>query len=482
MTDGGRNPGQVFIKANNMKTKTNSIRLMNDEIFATAVETICNLIKDDKDNFESGRIQYECWGPLGAMSPISRAAFVEEFGEDQTARAEAEARAKLEPKKSEESAPCYSNYSKMADMQNGFPEVGAFVWASCSFLKCDGGDGIFDELRNRYLYEDSDNNKTLCQVAQVFTVSKEEFERPELADSLCKDRNVAGGTAREEEDKDDESAFYTIVAAVTDGERVYYIDSEGFNYARYILLPSDWRYSLNDLYLKVEEEEKRIEEEKEAEEARREEEERKEYEARCAKYEHLMTSTKELSDQIDWRKECGTIRRKIMSIYKKNILAMLQNDFPGVKFSLTSKGGAVSVEWTDGPTEKEVKEKSDLDLFCKSAFHCDPYCDYGYYGTRKYADFAQKYGSYAFGYNDEIRLYRGTSEECLTCALGFISDIAGREVNRNDKISIEEKEFIISAASQIDHNLPSDSSDWMTYGWVGTFGQLAQEFINNTSF
>ena len=474
-----------------MKTKTNSIRLMNDEIFATAVEVICNLIKDDKEAFESGSVQYECWGPLGTMSPISRAAFVEEFGEEQTARAEAEARAKLEPKKAEEGVPCYYNFSKMADKQIGIPNVGDFVWASCSWLKCDGGDGIYDELRNRYICEDSENNnklwnsendKNLCKVAQIFTVSKEEFEKPELADSLCKDREVAGGGAREEEDKEVDFAYYTIVAAVTDGDRVYYIDSEGFNYARYILLPSDWRYSLNDLCAKVLEEEKRIKEEQEAEEARREEEARKEYEARCAKYEHLMTSTKELSDQIDWRKECGTIRRKIMSIYKKNILAMLQNDFPGVKFSLTSKSGSVSVEWTDGPTEKEVKEKSDLDLFCKSAFHCDPYCDYGYYGTRKYADFAQKYGSYAFGYNDEIRLYRGTSEECLTCALGFISDIAGREVGKDDKISREEKEFIISAASQIDHNLPSNYDDWMTYGWVGTFGQLAQEFINNTSF
>ena len=452
---------------------------MNDALFTEAVKVIFNLIKNDPKTWENEHEQYEIFGTLGNMSPLSRAAFVKEFGEEQTARAEKEARAKLELK---ENKSCYLSFSKRADSQFGTPEVGEFVWASCSFLKCDGGDGIFDELRNRYLYEDSDNNKTLCQVAQVFTVSKEEFEKPELADSLCKDRNVAGGVAREDEYKDDESAYYTIVAAVTDGERVYYIDSEGFNYARYILLPSNWRDTLNDLYSKVEEEENRIEEEKEAEEARKEEEERKEYEARCAKYEHLMTSTKELSDQIDWRKECGTIRRKIMSIYKKNILAMLQNDFPGVKFSLTSKGGAVSVEWTDGPTEKEVKEKSDLDLFCKSAFHCDQYCDYGYYGTRKYADFAQKYGSYAFGYNDEIRLYRGTSEECLTCALGFISDIAGREVGKDDKISREEKEFIISAASQIDHNLPSYYDDWMTYGWVGTFGQLAQEFINNTSF
>ena len=122
---------------------------MNDEIFATAVEVICNLIKNDKETFESESVQYECWGPLGTMSPISRAAFVEEFGEEQTAKAEAEARSKLEPKKAEEGVPCYSNYAKMADMQNGLPEVGEFVWASCSFLKCDGGDGIYDELRNR---------------------------------------------------------------------------------------------------------------------------------------------------------------------------------------------------------------------------------------------------------------------------------------------------------------------------------------------
>lgn len=474
----------IFLNINTLNTytimkQTKSIRLMNDALFAEAVSVIFNLIKNDIETWENENDQYEIFGTLGNMSPLSRVAFVKEFGEEQTARAEKEARAKLELK---ENKSCYSSFSKRADLQFGIPEVGEFVWASCTWMKCDGGEGIYDELRSRYLYDDCDNKKVLCKVDQVFTVSKEEFEKPELADSLCKDNNVAGGCAREEEDENDESAYYTIVAAVTDGQRFYYIDSEGFGYARYILLPSNWRDTLNDLYVKVEEQEKRIKEEKEAEEARREEEARKEYEERCAKYEHLMTSTKELSDQIDWRKECGTIRRKIMSIYKKNILAMLNNDFPGVKFSLTSKGGAVSVEWTDGPTEKEVKEKSDLDLFCKSAFHCDPYCDYGYYGTRKYADFAQKYGSYAFGYNDEIRLYRGTSEECFECALGFISDIAGRKVERDEKVSVEEREQIFAAACKIDRNLPCSPCEWSNLRWASTFGQLAQIFIDITSF
>ena len=241
-------------------------------------------------------------------------------------------------------------------------------------------------------------------------------------------------------------------------------------------------FELKTMEMKFRHEMERIKEEKEAEEARREEEERKEYEARCAKYEHLMTSTKELIEQIDYKKNNGTIRRKIMSIYKTNILAMLNKDFPGVKFSLTSKSGTVSVEWTDGPTKKEVQEKCDLSLFYKYVYQSDPYSDYGYYRVNKHSDFAQKYGSYAYGYDEEIRLYRGTSEECFNCALGFISDIVGREVQKYDKMSNEERDMILMAANKIDPNLPGSPCECSNLSWATNFGNLAEIFIYHTSF
>ena len=111
-----------------MKTKTTSIRLMNDTLFTEAVKVIFNLIKNDLQTWENEHEQYEIFGTLGNMSPLSRAAFVKEFGEEQTARAEKEARAKLELK---ENKSCYLSFSKRADSQFGTPEVGEFVWASC---------------------------------------------------------------------------------------------------------------------------------------------------------------------------------------------------------------------------------------------------------------------------------------------------------------------------------------------------------------
>ena len=44
----------------------------------------------------------------------------------------------------------------------------------------------------------------------------------------------------------------------------------------------------------------------------------------------------------------------------KNIHIELKAEFPGVKFSVTSKsysmGNSINVDWTDGPTEKQVDE------------------------------------------------------------------------------------------------------------------------------
>lgn len=214
----------------------------------------------------------------------------------------------------------------------------------------------------------------------------------------------------------------------------------------------------------------------------KEEEERKEYEERCAKYAHLMKSTKELNEQIGLWKECAPIKSKSLSIFKKNVLAMLAKDFPGVKFSIYAEPNGFEVDWTDGPTIKEVEEGTNLDLFCKSFWHSDPYADYGYFKTKKYCDFATNYGSYKFGWSEEINLCRVISKECQSCALDFISDIAGKKVDFFDRATREEIAQIMTAASEIDPNITKSKKYSYIHTCVNTFGQLAQYLIECTSF
>ena len=144
--------------------------------------------------------------------------------------------------------------------------------------------------------------------------------------------------------------------------KYYLIDSEGYNYARYIYVPIEWPEMFADEVASI----------KAAEEARKEEEARQaaeekakrlaEYRARCAKWLPLMRNVEEMEQ------DGKATARKIDNARKANILAMCSAAFPGVKFFVSVRrgwGADFDLTWIDGPTVEEFKEKTDLSLFCR---------------------------------------------------------------------------------------------------------------------
>lgn len=70
-----------------------------------------------------------------------------------------------------------------------------------------------------------------------------------------------------------------------------------------------------------------------------------------------------------------------LSALKRNIKAVFAKHFPGVAVSVLINNKTWSekaeIRWTDGPTEKEVKDVEELRYFIASEHVSDPYSDYG---------------------------------------------------------------------------------------------------------
>lgn len=343
--------------------------------FNNIVNQLAKVLTDKAETaqYYSDNEQYICLcGWCGTMSPISRPAYYKTFGKDTTEQAEAKAREIIAEKKAARERTKYAEHTREADRLEGVPAVGGFFWADNSGLKCDGGRGLFEELHNLTYYTHADEQPArLCYVAQIINVSDEEFNRPGLADELVTRHNLQGFCRSEDVEEDDNdyyndpeklATFFTVGALVVSPSGKYFlIDSEGYNYARYIYLPIEWPVMLADEVASV----------KAAEEARQKEQERQAaeekaarlaaYRERCAKWSHLMRNVE------DMEKDKKNTARKIDNARKANILAMCAAAFPGVKFSVSVRrgwGADFELTWTDGPTEDEFKEKTDLDLFC----------------------------------------------------------------------------------------------------------------------
>lgn len=346
---------------------------------ATFNQIVENLVKVFTDKAESAQYyssneQYICLcGWCGTMSPASRPAYIKTFGKDTTEQAEAKAREVIAEKEAARQRTQYAQHAQEADRIEGVPTVGGFFWADNSGLKCDGGRGLLDELHALTCYTDTqDTPARLCCVGQIFNVSEADFARPGLADELVTRHNLQGFCRSEDVDDDDTTynytneelaTFYTVGALVVSPSGKYYlIDSEGYDYARYIYVPIEWPEMFADEVASI----------KAAEEARKAEEERQaaeekaqrlaEYRKRCAKWLPLMRNVEQMEQD-------GTASaRKIDNARKANILAMCTAAFPGVKFSVSVRrgwGADFELTWTDGPTVEEFNEKTDLSLFCR---------------------------------------------------------------------------------------------------------------------
>ena len=391
---------------------------------------------------------YTCLcGWCGTMSPESRPAYAKTFGLDTVIKAEVAARKAIADNEKLYNSSNYRAHmdeaKKAEEAGNKAPAAGAFVFGVHTGLKCDDGCGVFGELEAAINYPDAlHDDPDLCKVAKVYTVTAEEFARPSLADELVKKAHenhvkFPGGACNDDQDKDDlfdeYRYYYTEAAAVvceTSG-RWFLINSEGFDYARYILMPTNWA----DMFAA----EKAAEEEKKA---RREEEERKEaereaaeelaaYKARCEKWEHLMTDltpllkAKQDAEKLHgWRsKEYKTAERKLNAARRANIAAMAKAAFPGLRVSIrqnTGWGSAYDLTYTDGPTEKHFKENTDFDLFEAVAYTFDGMTDCADFAYRKHTDFADKYLAASAG---GVKIDRERSQEARQQLLNTITEV-----------------------------------------------------------
>lgn len=338
-------------------------------------ENLVNVFADKAESaqYYSDNEQYICMcGWCGTMSPVSRPAYIKTFGKTTTEEAEAKAREIIAEKKAARQRTKYAEHAQEADRLEGVPAVGGFFWADNSGLKCDGSRGLFEELHNLtyYTHADEEQPARLCCVAQIFHVSEEDFNRPGLADELVTLHHLQGFSRSEDVAEDDNeyyndpeklATFYTVGALVVSPSGKYFlIDSEGYNYARYIYLPIEWPVMLADELEAV----KAAQEKRQAEQERQAAEEKAarlaQYRERCAKWSPLMRNVEKMEQE-------KATARKIDNARKANILAMCAAAFPGVKFSVSVRrgwGADFELTWTDGPTEEEFNESVDLDLFC----------------------------------------------------------------------------------------------------------------------
>ena len=460
--------------------------------FNAIVENLVKVLTDKAESaqYYSDNEQYICiCGWCGTMSPVSRPAYYKTFGKDTTEAAEAKAREIIAEKEAARQRTKYAEHAQEADRLEGVPAVGGFFWADNSGLKCDGGRGLFEELHAlNYYTHAAEKPARLCCVGQIIRVSDEDFARPALADELVQARALDGFCRSEDvDDKEDLSAvyndpeklatFYTVGALVVSPSGKYYlIDSEGYNYARYIYVPIEWPELLADEVAVVKAEENARKAEEERQEAEAKAQRLAQYRARCAKWSHLMKDVRPLEA------DPKTTSRQLMNARKANILAMCRASFPGVKFSLKVRhgwGADFELTWTDGPTVEEFNEKTDLALFCRCRDTFDGWDDSTGVDYAEFADFARL----TMGSNGgDIKTERVMSDEACAELLAQIFAVVPAADNRNKYGYTEAYTYTNKEAEAVAAALGVDVFDIFIYGYAENAETIARRAWNVRSY
>lgn len=454
---------------------------------ATFNEIVDNLVKvltnkEESAEYYSDSDLYICpCGWCGNMSPQSRPAYYKTFGKDTTEAAEAKAREIIAKKEAARKRTKYAEHAQEADRLEGVPAVGGFFWADNSGLKCDGGRGLFEELHALNYYTDAQNTPArLCCVSEVIRVSEEDFARPALADELVQARALNGFCRSEDvDDSEDTTAiyndpeklatFYTVGALVVSPSGKYYlIDSEGYNYARYIYVPIEWPELLADEVAAVKAEEDARKAEEERQEAEAKAQRLAQYRARCAKWSHLMQDVRPLEA------DPKTTSRQLMNARKANIFAMCRAAFPGVKFSLKVRhgwGADFALLWTDGPTVEEFNDKTDLALFCRCRDTFDGWDDSTGVYYAEFADFARL----TMGNNGgDIKTERVMSDEARAELMAHIFAVVPAADNRNKYGYTEAYTYTNKEAEAVAAALGVDVLDIFAFGYAENAETIAR--------
>ena len=364
-------------------------------------------------------------GWAGPMLPLTREAYIATFGEMVTTAAENEARRRVAAWVNGYEATNHARHEKEADQNEQTrpaPAPGLFVWAVYNGLKNEGQGlrGLIEEMTQ---YPDYSRRSLVC-IEKVLHV--DDLNDDAMPDRLVNEAATRGeafpGGARNEDDNytdllDEYRCYYTLAAAVVDAAgRWFLIDAEGYDYARYLLLPTDWpamfapELATATAKIEARKEAERMEQE------RKEAEELAEYRARCDRWAKYMIDLRPLQAAADeayklhgWRsKEYKDAERKLANTRRANISAMVREAFPGLKFSIRKNNGwgsAYDLRYIDGPTLEEFEAATDFNLFAHGHDTFDGMTDCAGYEREKHTDFADRYMGNVSGDIDVRRDY-----------------------------------------------------------------------------
>ena len=493
-----------------------------ESIVSELVNIFSNEAKKATYNDRGGACYIGLCGWAGTMSPANRTSFVETFGADVTSRAETAARQIIEEKEAAFAASHFSAHAATATANLGVnfvPSVGAYYWMVSSNFKQEGR-GLLGELNylcNRLDEEEETGKKIssrrLVRIDKVINVTEEELLFPATPDSLTNAAAVAGdpfrGGATSEDLGDDFNqyaptddelkTFYTVGVAVycKDSGRWFLIDSEGYDYARYLYLPLEWLDMYAAEVAVIDAEKAAATRAAEEEETRARAARHAAYLARCEKWAKLMVNVGPYVAAVDaarakfggYSAEVKKAERALHNVSRKNILTMCRAAFPGVKFSLTQSrgwGASWNLSYIDGPTSEEFEEKTDLDLFAEYHDTFDGMTDCAGISHPEFTSFAVDYceALYLGGVDVERKESDETRAAILDgilsafpefaevpgCGWPTISEDRAREIR--EKLS---PIFGDAAASEIEKTLIYDR-------WGRTASELQRVIFNKTSY
>lgn len=374
----------------------------------------------DGERWNGEHLMYEgfCgWG--GVMSPMNRPAFVAKFGEDFTAMVEGKAKEVLASRAAfwdnSKAKGCEVQANNLENIHPAILEEGMFIWGVGDGLKCDHGD-LTRCIRYHLEAEDEGEVRKpqLCKITRIEDVEDIEAvaktyllgwkangeEGGWLSDDVSDEEFGKYGQNYNNLSDEQKRTFYTKTVLVRDKAGKYFmIDPEGYEYSRYVLLPTNWKTIFRDL---MEAERRTMDDEmtKAVEAKAKAAAERKAaYEARCKKWDGLMEAIPEGLNTYD---------REYRKIGKRNIAAMAKAAFPWVRFSVSYESGwgrGYTLKWKNGPTKDEVKAACDFGLFCKGEDTFDGMTDSTGFEEAEFCEFANKFG----GVDNGVELER---EEC----------------------------------------------------------------------
>ena len=307
---------------------------------------------------------------------------------------------------------------------------GMMVWLEDCGLKFDGANNIGAAVEymtdgdrpNEWNGGKPNNRRRLAMVQKIIDTTDEELQLFPYCAELPEGCTTGGARCDDEEaqararerwqkynDKAAEQKYYnywfSLVTMFRSPNYCVFIDAEGYNWCRYLLFLTTWRTMYAAEMKAAQEAEQRRQEEEAAEQFVEETKEMLKYKSDCDQLRPYMVadlSAYELSD-----------RRGRQSGRRRNILAVLRHYFPGVKFSVKYRWAShteLEVEWTDGPTRKEVESVCNWSIFCDTWESFDGMTDSTSRGSMKYTEFAKQYGG---GFLDGISFDRSNSPETI---------------------------------------------------------------------